>query len=277
MKVIKADKAGFCFGVQRAVDQAFEETAKGQKTYSYGQLIHNDQVSSKLAEQGLEEVERLSEVPSGKVIVRSHGVGADFYQESQVRNLEVVDCTCPFVKKVHRIVDKYYKAGYGIIIIGDAAHPEVIGINGWCDNQALIFNKLSDIPVLKDDQYCVVAQTTLKYQTWVDITEVLKQKVRVELHNTICSATSERQEAARLLAAQVDCMVVIGGYHSSNTRKLFEICRDLCKNTIHIEKKSDLVVTNVKNCGIIGITAGASTPDWIIDEVYDFLIQLQCD
>ncbi|MBN2796375.1 MAG: 4-hydroxy-3-methylbut-2-enyl diphosphate reductase [Clostridia bacterium] len=273
MKVIKAEKAGFCFGVKRAVDMALEVASKDKEIYSYGQLIHNDQVTQKLAEKGILLIESIEPITSGDVIVRSHGVGKSFYDACEDKNLNVINCTCPFVEKVHRIVDSYYKKGYGIIIIGDKNHPEVIGINGWCNNSALILNDIDEILQLEDKPYCVVAQTTLKYALWEAITHKLSGMGAMTVFNTICSATSERQEAAMVLAKKVDCMIVIGGYHSSNTRKLYEICKELCENTIHIEKKSDLVMTNMNKCGIIGITAGASTPDWIIDEVYDFLVQ----
>lgn len=274
MKVIKAEKAGFCFGVQRAVDIAIETTMQKEKTYSYGQLIHNDQVSQRLANNGLEEVDSIDGIEQADVIVRSHGVGAAFYKNAEAHLLNVIDCTCPFVKKVHRIVDKHYHQGYKIIIIGDEKHPEVIGINGWCNHEALVLQRDSEINLDTKEKYCVVAQTTLKLEDWLAVTHTIANSYDAEFFNTICSATSERQEAAAILAREVDCMIVIGGYHSSNTRKLYEICSELCEKTFHIEKKSDLMVTKIENCGIIGVTAGASTPDWIIDEICDFLNQL---
>lgn len=273
MKVLVAKKAGFCFGVQRAVDIATEKTESTDKLYSYGQLIHNDQVSKELAEKGLVETHDITSLKDESLIIRSHGVGKDIYVLSDQNNLEVIDCTCPFVKKVQKIVDEHHKKGYRIIIVGDDKHPEVQGINGWCDHSAIIIQSADVVPNLSEEKFCVVAQTTLKLQVWETIVDQLKaQTDEIVCFNTICSATSERQLAAKELAKQVDCMVVVGGYHSSNTKKLYEICKSICENTVHIEKKSDLVVTKLKNCGIIGITAGASTPDWIINEVHDYLI-----
>lgn len=274
MKVKIAEKAGFCFGVQRAVDIAETSTEKYNEVYSYGQLIHNDQVTQRLESNGLKEISKIAEIPSGHVIIRSHGVGHDIYEQSTQQNLDVIDCTCPYVKKVHRIVDKHHKSGDIILIVGNPLHPEVIGINGWCENTAIIVQNVEDINELEPVTYCVVAQTTLKLDTWNNIISTLEFKHDIHVYNTICAATSERQEAAQKLAEEVDCMIVIGGYHSSNTKKLVEICQSICKNTIPIEKISDLEVTNLINYGIIGITAGASTPDWIIQDVYDLLITL---
>lgn len=263
-----AEKSGFCFGVKRAVDIAIDETKKRDETYSYGQLIHNNQVTDRLKEAGLVEIDSLDNL-KGSVIIRSHGVNKAFYDQANAQGMDIVDCTCPFVKKVHRIVDEYHNKGYKIIIIGNRNHPEIIGINGWCENQAIIVE--DQLPILEAGQYCVVAQTTLKQETFDRLVSMILDQVDAEVFNTICSATEERQKAAIELAKQVDCMVVIGGRHSSNTKKLFELCQKLCKNTIHIEKKDELVMTNLNKCGIIGVTAGASTPSWIIEEVYEYL------
>lgn len=268
MEIRIAEKSGFCFGVKRAVDIAIEETKKESRSYSYGQLIHNHQVTDRLKEGGLIEVSTLDEVESS-IIIRSHGVGKDFYVAANDKGLEIVDCTCPYVKKVHKIVDTFYKKGYEIIIIGNSEHPEIIGINGWCQQSALIIE--DHVPHLKPGKYCVVAQTTLKQETFDTLVKEILDQTDAEVHNTICSATEERQKAAIALAKEVDCMIVIGGLHSSNTKKLYELCKELCNNTRHIEKKEDLVMTNLNKCGIIGITAGASTPSWVIDEVYQYL------
>jgi 4-hydroxy-3-methylbut-2-enyl diphosphate reductase len=276
MKVIKADKLGFCFGVKRAVDMALSTPSNNMEISTFGPLIHNDSVTQKLKNQNIHIIHDLSEQETGTVIIRSHGVASKIYEEAGDKKLNLVDCTCPFVKKVHRIVKKYSDLNYKIIIVGDQNHPEVIGIKGWC-KESLIINSIEAAKELPKNKYCVVAQTTLNQSLWYGIKEQLIGYEDIEFFNTICSATKERQEAAIDLAKKVDCMVVIGGYDSSNTKKLYEICKKICKNTVHIENKSDLVMTKLVKCGIIGITAGASTPNWIIDEVLDHLIQLDED
>ena len=273
MKVIKAEKLGFCFGVKRAVEIALKTPSDQKKVSTYGPLIHNASVTQRLKDQNIEIIDHLDQQDEGTVIIRSHGVSSKVYEDAENKKIEIVDCTCPFVKKVHQIVQKYSDLNYKIIILGDENHPEVKGIIGWCKD-AKVINTIEEAKKLKEDKYCVVAQTTLNQSLWYEIKEVMKGYESIEFFNTICSATKERQDAAIDLAKKVDCMIVIGGYDSSNTKKLYEICKKICENTVHIEKKSDLVMTNMLNCGIIGITAGASTPNWIIDEVYDHLIQM---
>ncbi len=276
MKIIMAEKSGFCFGVKRALDLALQATEKSENIYSYGQLIHNNQVSERLAENGLIEIESLNNLTTCDLIIRSHGVGLNVYNEADKKKINIVDCTCPFVKKVHKIVDKHYKLDYKIIIVGDKNHPEVVGINGWCNNEAIIVSDENNIVKLnKNEKYCVVAQTTLKEIVWKNVINALEVGIKeFEVFNTICSATTERQIAADNLSKKVDCMIIIGGFHSSNSKKLYEICKSNCKKTFHIEKKSDLVVTNLENCDIIGITAGASTPDWVVSDVFEYILTL---
>ncbi|MCH4888850.1 4-hydroxy-3-methylbut-2-enyl diphosphate reductase [Acidaminobacter sp. JC074] len=276
MKIIIADKAGFCFGVKRAVDMAINYTESHDSLISLGQLIHNDQVTNRLEKNGLVKVDNLEGLKDKTVLIRSHGVGKDIYEKSEAQNLEMLDATCPFVKKVHRIVHDYHDKGYKIIIVGNKDHPEIIGINGWCKNEALIVSDENELPVLDKGPYCLVAQTTLKLSVWNGLVDKVKSfDVEAEFFNTICSATAERQRAAMALAPKVDLMIVIGGYHSSNTRKLYEICSTLCEETLHVEKKSDLVMTNLDKYVMIGITAGASTPDWVIEEIVDHLKAMQ--
>jgi len=271
-----ADKAGFCFGIKRAVDIAESYCEKSEKLYSFGQLTHNNQVTNRLEANGLVTIDDLSDINDSRVLIRSHGVGKEVYDLQESQNIEYIDCTCPFVKKVHRIVDEYYNKGYKIIIVGNKDHPEIIGINGWCNYEGIIVNSSSEVDLDENYKYCVVAQTTLKVDIWHEVVDHLNDKgLDFENFNTICSATSERQEAVKKLAPEVDLMIVIGGYHSSNTRKLYEICTNLCQETIHVEKKSDLVMTNFNKYDIIGITAGASTPSWVIQEIIDFLEGLQ--
>ena len=266
-----AESAGFCFGVKRAIEMAYEAIGVEPKLYSYGQLIHNKTVTDDLASKGLEIVESLDGLTEGTLLIRSHGVGKALYDEAEVKGLKILDGTCPFVKKIHNIVHDKLAEGMGIIIVGDGTHPEVIGINGWCENAAVILEdeeaaKTKEIP--EKEKYAVVVQTTFRQAKFDKILEILQDRgVNMEVHNTICSATEKRQTEAEELSKTVDKMIVIGGKNSSNTQKLVEICAKNCGNTVHIETICDLVLNNFGKDDKIGITAGASTPPAIIKEV----------
>ena len=266
-----AESAGFCFGVKRAIEMAYEAIGVEPKLYSYGQLIHNRTVTDDLASKGLEIVENLDGLTEGTLLIRSHGVGKALYDEAEAKGLKILDGTCPFVKKIHNIVHEKLPNGMGIIIVGDGTHPEVIGINGWCENAAVILEdeeaaKTKEIP--EKDRYAVVVQTTFRQAKFDKILEILQDRgVNMEIHNTICSATEKRQTEAEELSKTVDKMIVIGGKNSSNTQKLVEICAKNCGNTVHIETICDLVLNNFGKDDKIGITAGASTPPAIMKEV----------
>ncbi|MBE5075859.1 bifunctional 4-hydroxy-3-methylbut-2-enyl diphosphate reductase/30S ribosomal protein S1 [Anaerotignum lactatifermentans] len=266
-----AESAGFCFGVKRAIEMAYEAIGVEPKLYSYGQLIHNKTVTDDLASKGLQIVENLDGLTEGTLLIRSHGVGKALYDETEVKGLKILDGTCPFVKKIHNIVHDKLAEGLGIIIVGDGTHPEVIGINGWCENAAVILEdeeaaKTKEIP--EKEKYAVVVQTTFRQAKFDKILEILQDRgVNMEVHNTICSATEKRQTEAEELSKTVDKMIVIGGKNSSNTQKLVEICAKNCGNTVHIETICDLVLNNFGKDDKIGITAGASTPPAIIKEV----------
>lgn len=276
MKVRIADNAGFCFGVKRAMQMASDELDnKSTKVYSLGPLIHNKQAVAKYEEKGLIVVEEVDEIPSDeRVIIRSHGVGENIYSAAHNKSVKIVDTTCPFVKKIHQIVNEFYKDGYKIIIIGNKDHPEVIGINGWCKNSATVIKNADQVEDFEFDRakkYCIVSQTTVDVDVYEKIVEKLETKLENPvIKNTICSATKERQLSAKKLAAEVGCMIVIGGKHSSNTQKLVKICEGLT-NTFAIETKEELDRESLKKYDSIGITAGASTPDWIINDVIEFL------
>ena len=277
MEVRIAENAGFCFGVKRAMKMAWDELENKSENdvYSLGPLIHNKQAVNRYKEKGLMEKDSLEKIPNNsKLIIRSHGVAENIYTESQSKNMKIVDTTCPFVKKIHDIVKDYYDKGYKIIIVGNATHPEIIGINGWCNNEAYVINCLEEIDNItfnSNNKYCVVSQTTFNLELFDKIVDTLKSKTdNLTVKNTICFATKERQLAANDLAKEVDCMVVIGGKHSSNTQKLVNICEDLVP-TFSIETKEELNKGDFKNFKVAGVTAGASTPDWIIDEVIEFL------
>lgn len=266
-----AESAGFCFGVKRAIEMAYEAIGVEPKLYSYGQLIHNKTVTDDLASKGLEIVENLDGLTEGTLLIRSHGVGKALYDGAEAKGLKILDGTCPFVKKIHNIVHDKLAEGLCIIIVGDGTHPEVIGINGWCENAAVILEdeeaaKTKEIP--EKEKYAVVVQTTFRQAKFDKILEILQDRgVNMEVHNTICSATEKRQTEAEELSKTVDKMIVIGGKNSSNTQKLVEICAKNCGNTVHIETICDLVLNNFGKDDKIGITAGASTPPAIIKEV----------
>ena len=280
MEVRIADNAGFCFGVKRAMKIAWDELENKSENniYSLGPLIHNKQAVDRYKEKGLVEMDNLESIPSeSKLIIRSHGVAEKVYTESKAKNMEIVDTTCPFVKKIHDIVKDFSERGYKIIIVGNANHPEIIGINGWCNNEAIVINKLEEIDDITFDPtqiYCVVSQTTANLESFDKIVQKLKTKINnLTVKNTICFATKERQISAIDLAREVDCMVVIGGKHSSNTQKLVNICKDLVP-TFSIETKEELEKEKFAGFKVAGVTAGASTPDWIIEEVINYLKEI---
>lgn len=266
-----AKTAGFCYGVKRAVDEVYASVQTGEKICTLGKLIHNEQVVGDLEKKGVLSYNSISEVPEGtRVVIRTHGVSKSVYDELEARGIPFSDLTCPFVEKIHRIVREHFEKGYKIIIVGDKNHPEVIGINGWCDNEALvIYDTDEEIPEnFAENPCCVVAQTTINKKKFVQIVHFLKKTCKdILFFDTICNATTSRQEEAAKLAAESDVMVVVGGRESSNTRKLYEISKAACPCTYHIETFEDIPQEIYKNNKKIGITAGASTPGRIIEEV----------
>lgn len=263
-----AKTAGFCFGVNRAIE-FLESTDK--PTATLGPIIHNTQVVDSLKEKGVTAIESLGELSDGVTLaIRTHGVGKEVYDEIEKCGYEYVDLTCPFVKKIHKIVAENYENGYKIVIIGDESHPEVKGINGWCENKAIVALDISDLSgkIEEYDKICVVSQTTMDRKTFEKIKNFLKSHCQtIQIFDTICSATNERQIEAEKLARKNDIMVVIGGYHSSNSKKLAQVCKKYCKDTYQIECFEDFpqdIDISAKN---VGITAGASTPSCIIKEV----------
>lgn len=280
MKVKIAENAGFCFGVKRAMGMAWDELENKNSNYVYslGPLIHNKQAVDKYKEKGLMEEDSLDKIPNdNKLIIRSHGVPENVYIKSKFKNMDIVDTTCPFVKKIHDIVKEFYNKGYKIIIVGNANHPEIVGINGWCNNEAIVINSQEEVDnnfFNLEDKYCVVSQTTANLENFDKIIEKLKTKIQdLTIKNTICFATKERQLSAKDLAGEVDCMIVIGGKHSSNTQKLVNICKDTVP-TFSIETKEELEKNELEGFKVAGITAGASTPDWIINEVIEYLKEI---
>ena len=276
MKVKIANNAGFCFGVKRAMNIAWHELEERENgIYALGPLIHNKQAVSRYEDKGLKTVNDLNDIPSNEsVIIRSHGVGEGIYIQSKEKDINVIDTTCPFVTKIHNLAKDYSEKGYKIIVIGDKNHPEVIGINGWCNEDAIIIKTLEEVDELNldvNDKYCVVSQTTINLDLYDSIVEKLSTKLNnIVFKNTICSATKERQYSAKELSKEVDCMIVIGGKHSSNTQKLVNICSGIVP-TFAVETKDELDINELKKFDTVGVTAGASTPDWIITEVINFI------
>ena len=276
MKVIVAKTAGFCFGVERAVEKVYEQIGQGGgPIYTLGPIIHNEEVVRDLEEKGVRVIhseEELAGLTEGTVIIRSHGVGPQVYEQLRRQGLETVDATCPFVKKIHRIAAEQNRQGRRLIIIGDRNHPEVQGIRGWGDARTLVIGTMEEAEALEPDpgqKVCVVSQTTFNYNKFKELVEKISEKgYDILVLNTICNATQERQVEAERIASQVDAMIVIGGKNSSNTRKLYEICRKECKNTYYIQTVGDLDPESVNSVRCVGITAGASTPKKIIEEVH---------
>lgn len=270
MSIKIAKTAGFCYGVKRAVDEAYKMAEDGAEFATLGELIHNSYVVCDLEKRGIKAYENVKDIPEGTtVILRTHGVSEAVLEEIKKRGLEYIDLTCPFVKKIHKIVRKYYSEGYKIIIVGDKNHPEVKGINGWCGNEAFIIYDIKEkIPEkLAEKQVCIVAQTTINKKKFGQIVQNIKNTCQTPIvFDTICSATGNRQREAEELSKESDVMFVVGGKHSSNTKKLFEICRENVPETYLIEACEDIPLSVYKNKRI-GITAGASTPGCIIEEV----------
>ena len=284
MEVIRAKSAGFCFGVKRAVEKVYEQIGKRKKIYTYGPIIHNEEVVKDLEKKGvmvIEGLEGLKRLEEGVVVIRSHGVAKEVYDLLESRGLECVDATCPFVKRIHDIVEKESRQGKKIIIIGNPGHPEVEGIRGWSITEtAVIESKEQAERFFKDEkslsfqgeEICIVSQTTFNYNKFKELVEIFfKRGYNVSVVNTICNATEERQTEARQIASQVENMIVIGGTHSSNTRKLYEICKEECENTYFIQTLDDLRLELPKTASPVGITAGASTPNNIIEEVQNYV------
>lgn len=276
-KVEIAKYSGFCFGVNRAMEIANKALDCNQTTiYSIGPLIHNEQAMEKLKEKKLiidENIDGFDE--NSSAIIRSHGLSKVFYDRMEEANINIIDATCPFVKKIQNIVFENSKLGYKVIVVGDKKHPEVQGILGWAQGECHTINAVEeamDFIGSKTEKYLVVVQTTFNIERYSQIEHILKNKLDyVVFHNTICYATKQRQESAELLSRKVDAMVVVGGKNSSNTLKLADICRNNCK-TYLIETAEDLDIYDIKELEYVGIVAGASTPENIIQEVYDYIV-----
>ena len=281
MQVELAKTAGFCFGVKRAVETVYQEIEKndGDRIFTYGPIIHNDEVIADLKRQGVEvlnTLEELKRLAGGTVIIRSHGVPEAVCRLLEDKGIRYVDATCPFVKKIHQIVQKESRNGAHVVIIGNSAHPEVTGIQGWAAGPVDIIQNAEEAEAFslenEGQKVCVVSQTTFNYNKFQELVEIITKKgYDIIVLNTICNATKERQEEASGIASRVGAMIVIGDKKSSNTQKLFEICSNACENTYYIQTLGDLNVNQLRSVETVGITAGASTPNKIIEEVQNYV------
>lgn len=268
MEVLLAENLGFCYGVKRAINLA-KTAAIAEKAYTLGPIIHNPQVVTRLEQEGVFKADSLADVKNQTIIIRSHGVGPDTYEEIEKKRLKLVDATCPHVKKAQLSAKTLFEEGYTVLIVGEKEHPEVKSIFEWAGKKATIVETEAEAKNLPHfPKLGIVAQTTFsceKFQKIVMI--VLEKSTDIKILRTICTATDHRQKAAIALAKEVDLMLVIGGKNSANTTRLAEICKEKC-TTYHIETSDEIDTTWFSNIQKIGITAGASTPDWIIKEVY---------
>lgn len=276
MEVILAEHAGFCFGVKKAVDTVYEQVEhKDNKIYTYGPIIHNDEVVKDLESKGVEVVNSIDDLSKvakdGTIVIRAHGIPVETEEAIKKRGIAYIDATCPFVKRIHKIVDEESSKGRTIVITGNAKHPEVEGIVSWAKGDVYVIESLEDanrFTVSKETEITIVSQTTFNYKKFKDIVEIFNSKgYNINIVNTICNATQERQTEAEEIAAMADAMIVIGGTSSSNTRKLFEICSNKCKHTYFVQTVDDLPEAFPEGIYKVGITAGASTPKNIIEEV----------
>ena len=270
MKLTIGEHAGFCFGVRRAVDKAFECAEKQLPCVTLGPLIHNPQEVARLTQAGVRSVLSLDEVAPGQtVIIRSHGVTPEVYAQCQERGIPVIDCTCPHVAHIHQLAREYSESGRAVIIVGEADHPEVVGIAGWAHGEVFILPtreaaEAAELP----DEALVVAQTTIRRDRFEDVLSVLRRKVRdLTVRMTICAATSKRQQEAESLSREADVMIVVGGRNSSNTQKLLETCRLRCSRAYQVETPEDVPQGIVTPEDRVAITAGASTPQWLLEQV----------
>ena len=278
MKIIVSEYNGFCGGVKAAVLKADKILTDEKKLYCYGEIIHNKDVVEKLKNKGMVIVDDIPENKDAKFLIRSHGVGKNIYDRLEEKNIEVIDATCVKVKKIHKIVEEFKNKDYNIIIVGNENHPEVQGISGWCNYEAVIIKSPEELKNIIEPtkKYCLVCQTTINLNTFEEILKTIEinNYSNIIVHNTICDATKKRQEACIALASKCDIMLIVGGKNSSNTKKLYELSKELCENTFLIQNYKEIPYNYIDKNSIVGVSAGASAPDWIIEEVINMLENL---
>ena len=278
MKVLLADEYGFCFGVERAVEMVEEAVAHGDTVRTLGPLIHNEQEMERLAKDGVSTISEPVQIRRGETaVIRAHGVTPQVQQELGERASKVVDATCPFVTRVQKLAARAAEADRHVVVVGSPDHPEMIGVKGYAPDHAFIIrdeSEVASLPRLRNP--LVVSQTTIKAKTFFDTAEAIKSKTddEVQVINTICSATRDRQDAARSLSNMVDAFYVIGGRHSSNSLKLLAVCKENCEKSFLIETESEIDPKDFDGVQTVGVTAGASTPEWLIKKVVERLEEI---
>lgn len=275
MKVLLAEEYGFCFGVERAVEMVEEALADGDTVRSLGPLIHNEQEMDRLGEFGVTTISEPVQIKRGETaVIRAHGVTPEVQLELEQKASKVVDATCPFVTRVQKLAARAAEQDRHVIVVGNPDHPEMIGVKGYAPNHAFVINGVEEVAALPRLRHpLVVSQTTIKAQNFFDTAEAVKTKTDddVQVVNTICSATRDRQDAARALAGMVDAFYVIGGRHSSNSRKLLAVCKEQCEKSFLIETEDEIDAADLTGVETVGVTAGASTPNWLIEKVVKHL------
>lgn len=277
MEIILGKNAGFCYGVKTAVSKAEENLKQYKSLYCLGELVHNGEVIRKLEKLGLKVVENLED-SSSKIVIRAHGIAKEVYDKAQKINIELLDYTCPKVLNIHRIADEYAQKGYYIFLMGEKNHPETVGNISFCGENSFLIEKDEDInnaiQVLQKaniKKLLIIVQTTFNLDNFNKYVEKIKSNIKddveLEVKNTICNATKIRQEETCEIAKQVDCMIIIGGKKSSNTKKLYDIAKENCENTIIVETKDELDLNLIQKFNKIGIMAGASTPQESIEDI----------
>ena len=281
MEVIIGKNAGFCYGVERAVETTKNELKKWNHIYCLGELVHNSRVINELEKKGLQTIENIQEA-SKKVIIRAHGISKHIYEEAKKRKIELLDLTCPNVLKIHKIIEEYANNDYYVFLICSKKHPETLGSFGFAGDYAYIIETESDVKVANENlmksnknKLLIIVQTTFSLSKFKNLVELIETSVNknitIEIKNTICNATKIRQEETKELSEKVDCMIIIGGKNSSNTKKLYEISKLSCENSFLIEKLDELKKEDFLKFSTVGIMAGASTPKEHIEEVRAFL------
>lgn len=271
MQVLLADEFGFCFGVERAVEMVEEALAEGDTVRTLGPLIHNDQEMQRLGSHGVTTISEPVQIKRGETaVIRAHGVTPEVQRELEEKASKVVDATCPFVTRVQKLASRAANENRHVIVVGNPDHPEMIGVKGYAPEHAFVVkdaSEIADLPALNNP--LVVSQTTIKLQTFLDTAEAVRAKAigETQVVNTICSATRDRQDAARALAGEVDAFYIIGGNHSSNSRKLLSVCKEQCEKSFLIETPDEISAEDLKGAQRVGVTAGASTPNWLIEKV----------
>jgi 4-hydroxy-3-methylbut-2-enyl diphosphate reductase len=275
MEVLLAEEYGFCFGVERAVDMVEEAVTQGGTIRSLGALIHNAQEMERLEAKGVATINSPAEVdPETGAVIRAHGVTPQVQQELEERAAHVIDATCPFVTRVQHLAERAAAQGRDVIVAGNPDHPEMIGVVGYAPNNTYVVREASEVaalPLLHAP--LVVSQTTIKLQTFLEVAEAVREHADAppQIVNTICSATRDRQDAARALAGQVEAFYIIGGRHSSNSVKLLAVCKEQCEKSFLIETPAEINPQDLEGIARVGVTAGASTPNWLIDQVMERL------